>query len=570
MFIFTGCDRTRNDNISSNVLGDQASGSGDVTGNSTNPFEANGLEIIDEITIEGDTGYAAKDKNGKECMVLQGSAYNMGYQIGALRPEATKLMTSDFIFGVIGDFIGVEYEQIPMLFDFVKEEMILSCNRVLDDIPQYLIEEMHGLADGATSKGYDVAFEDVLLLNEGIDALFSLVITGVLPSLIKEKAGPGEMELIDDSPIFMELAYSEGKNIIFPEANPFVLGCNEFVASGNATVDNKIYHGRDFMFPTGHLYQDLACMAVYIPHKELGHSFSTITAPGFVGQATAMNSKGLSMGMDVVMGVNTSTNPGLGCLLVCRDIIQNCSNLDQAVERMKEQHRGVSWLFILADDERSMKYTNGIVAEVGLTEKKNGDSYTVHDLLADWIEIPLWPWINKLDSPIPDRGVMVRTQEYVYPSRFKNVNAIIPVKDGEEEKKIGVYFPDQLETWTDVVLTTNHYVIPRMVFASFHPWLTLVYDRTSSYYRYEKLHELMEAEYGKIDYDTAKNLIDFLNPNSVYGDLEFYDHGGEIEGHHVLVDNLNLTIDALFGYYGTDTEQRTPWMKIDLKPFIKK
>ena len=52
-------------------------------------LEAQGYKVIDSITTGSDTGYLSENADGKRCIVLKGSPYNMGYQFGRLLPEST-------------------------------------------------------------------------------------------------------------------------------------------------------------------------------------------------------------------------------------------------------------------------------------------------------------------------------------------------------------------------------------------------------------------------------------------------------------------------------------------------
>ena len=541
---------------------DNEQGQGDES--PQDPFFTNGLTVVDQVTIGGDNGRLALDKNQKTCIVLQGSAYNMGYQMGYLMPEATSRLTSEFTRGVMADFIGLEGEEIPdVLYQFIINEVSILCNQALDVIPDNLEKEMRGIAQGTAARGYEVSFEDVLLLNEGIDALFSIFMSRTLPNI--DRLSDVLEGLYQEWPQAREYIRLEGGEVLFPRANPYFMGCNEFVVSKTATVGDHVFHGRDFMFPTGDIYQDYACMGVYLPDE--GYPFITATAPGFVGQATAVNSKGLSMGMDVVMGECTRSTPGLGCLLVLRDIVQNCSNLDEAVERMKAQDRGVSWIYVLADDEWSETYTNGIVVEEGMSEDENGQEFSGPDLLPLWEQWLLKPYIDRLDPQIvPDRGLMFRNQEWIYPREFWNINTNLTW--GDDSKRFRIYFPDQIETWPDVVIATNNYIIPRMVLTTFSPWILLIRDVTERVWRYETLFDHIAPVYQDIDFNTARDLIDFLNPNQDI-DYEYYEPGGQIEGHHAIIDNGELIMEALFGYYGPDAKHMTPWARIDLKPFLE-
>ena len=491
-----------------------------------------GFQAVKQVVINGDVGILAKHSkwSEKRCIVLTGKPYSLGYQMGRLLPGGTYNMVKTYTDNLLEEYAYVK--KGTTLFNTVKNMATsLAKAAVTKDeaIPDYLLEEMKGVADGANSANSSfkqITADDVLVLNEGLDSLYSILFTGKLPN-------------------------TEG-------ATKDILGCNGFVVSGNATVDGKVYHGRDFMLATGGIYQDEALMTIYIP--EGGKPFVTIGAPGFVGQTAGINSQGVSMGVDVVFGGATRETPGLGCLLVIRDIIQNCSNLDEAVERMKSQNRGVAWVYVIADDEKSIKYTNGIVVEEGMAEDKNGKEFNGPDILPWYTEQSLKDLIEKLPpDEMPERGVMTRPQDWEYPAAFEGLDD----------------FPPQTEVYDDVVIAANHYIIPRMVFTTFSPGMQFLqknYWKTSrTLLRYSDLAKRVTDKYGKIDFAIARDLIDFMNPNrkeesvkNGYEGWTRYEVDGEIEGHHDIFDNQELIMECLYGYYHADE----PWVRIDLKPFV--
>ena len=511
-------------------------------------LEAQGYKVIDSITTGSDTGYLSENADGKRCIVLKGSPYNMGYQFGRLLPESTYKMTTEYPFNMVADFIGFSKESAPGLFDLIFKTANALCKGAVEDksIPAYLIDEMKGMAAGATDGGFEVKFEDVLLVNEGIDALYSIILTGAVPALqeanriLKESESTG-------------LVKFSGSKVLYPTANLNALGCNGFVVSGKATVDGRVYHGRHFMFPTGEHFHKEALMAVYMPDN--GLPFVTLAAPGFVGLTTGLNAEGVSMGVDVVFGAATRATPGTGCLLVVRDIIQNSASLDDAVARMKKLNRGVSWLYVLADKDRSAKYTNGIVCEVGMKQDKDGNEFTDGSDLLPALSKPQYSsLIKELDNlPKAEDGVMVRDQNWKYPEAFK----------GQK------YFNEQIEERDDLVIATNHYIIPNMVFTTLSPWMKLVagaeIKSSLTVERYTDLNKRLDEAYGAIDYEMARDLIDFMNPNRGGIWKDYYTIDGEIGGHHDIFDNGALTMESLYGFYHPDE----PWAKVDIKPFLQ-
>lgn len=503
-----------------------------------------GFEVVAEVDYAGDTGYLGKNAAGKQCLVLQGTPRALGYQMGYLQPEATYKMVKDYPFNLLASLIGFSAQDAPELYAFVLGEIKFLCAGARARIPAELMEEMEGLALGATARGYALTTDEVLLLNEGLDTIFAILLSGKIPSLEELK---DKLRQDQGWERFIQVI---GDRVVFPRGKLALVGCNGFVVSDQATVGGKVYHGRDFMLPTGGIFQDAACMAVYLPAR--GYPFVSITAPGFIGQTAALNSEGLSMGVDVVFGGATRGTPGMGCLLVLRDVVQHCRNLDEAIGRMAGMDRGVPWLYILADDEKSARCTHGIVVESAMSTTEDGAEFTAEDPFPEWEQILLTCLMDKLDpQEIADHGIMIRNQAWEYPAAF----------DGQ------ACFPAQGESYPDLVAASNHYIIPRMVFTTFNPWIfpihSIYYRASETQERYDDLVGLLKQQYGRIDLAAARDIIDFMNPKWERWDT--YKPGGEVEGHHDIFDNGERVMESLYGYYREDN----PWVRIDLKAFIR-
>lgn len=123
------------------------------------------------------------------------------------------------------------------------------------------------------------------------------------------------------------------------------------------------------------------------------------------------------------------------------------------------------------------------------------------------------------------------------------------------------------------MVTTNHYLYPPMRLCAMEPWTAnLLQGYTDDIqWRYDELnHQIREAlsAQGKIDYATAKRLIDFLAP---YGNFpQYYDHNPKskdgaatvIKGCTSLFDLKKRTIESHYGYYCDE------WVKTTLPLYI--
>jgi hypothetical protein len=135
------------------------------------------------------------------------------------------------------------------------------------------------------------------------------------------------------------------------------------------------------------------------------------------------------------------------------------------------------------------------------------------------------------------------------------------------------YFAPQREDHDDLIIVTNHFIIPEMQLYSMHPWTSRVLGMKINdiQWRYDALNnEIMQAldENGWVDHSLAKKLIDFLSPYGKY--TSYYDKkprsrdGKEIriEGCTSVFDLKNLFVESHFGYYCDQ------WIKITLPNYI--
>jgi hypothetical protein len=307
-------------------------------------------------------GYLTSIGGGKKLLHVEGSPYQMGYQHGYLLAEGVAEMASYETFKqIILGFIGLDVDEArELLEDYISKGIIKSLLgwlissstidwlfNTLDDIldiliaiieiiltyndgyvPSEFLTEMQGIADGASARGYDVDYEQILLLNMGFDAILSFVYPVVTPLL-------AILELL-------------GFHM-----------CDGFVARDDATTDGRTIMGRNFMFnPVG--FKDEGLLIEQDPNS--GYKFVSVAAPAFVGAVAAMNEKGIGVGCDMVPATDcTPGSFGMGVLLTCRKIAQYANEWTTARNIVKYSKRGVSWLYLIGDGRSYIK--GGVVLE---------------------------------------------------------------------------------------------------------------------------------------------------------------------------------------------------------------
>ncbi|MHB8781745.1 MAG: C45 family autoproteolytic acyltransferase/hydrolase, partial [Candidatus Geothermincolia bacterium] len=380
----------------------------------SNPIAADDFERVASFGMS----YLAANSAGKELLYLEGAAYDRGYAEGWLCPEGAYRMTHDYVTNFLAGFLsgftgGLSNEAPPEMIEAVREVLLQAVHAQEYAVPQEFREEMRGIADGATAQGYDVSYDDVLLINVGFDMLYSLVYQG--GSLL----------------------------------------CNELAVFGEGTTDGRLYHGRDFMFSTGGgVFSDEALVIVMKPDE--GYPFAAAAVPGFVGLPTGMNSEGISFAMDMVPNrQNRAVFSGMGCLLLCRNVVQHTATMEEGIEMVRNTSRAVSWLYMIADgkipdaavletvaDSMVASPTDVLGALSGLVPGFGDTLAQLEAQLPQEVAEGLHLLLSSgelvqagADSlPVlgdihPDRGVAVRASDYVDPAGLEQFRLVIPMPD---------------------------------------------------------------------------------------------------------------------------------------------
>jgi hypothetical protein len=377
------------------------------------------------------------------------------------------------------------------------------------------------------------------------------------------------------------------------------------------TDTGNTYHGRDFMFATGDVYQDTACMVVRLPDR--GLPFVSTAAPGFIGLSVGMNIEGLSVAQDICMASAIGYTPGLSSMFVVRDVAQNCATLRKAVAHVKKMPRGVPWIYFIVDDENDSEYGPGV--ELGTVTNQRNDEVekgTILPLVTRAILLNMGLWDNfKKGMAEVDNGVYVRGSKWFYPGDDEyNSDAFdIDYLENEKPKSLLEYkanykterkFTPQTEENQELLVSTNHLLVPQMRMYQFETVMQLIYgssgelgDSTWRYnnmvkYIYDSIWDNKKIKFfgDNPDYPekgSAGWIIDFLNTKNdypwYYMDKEKCKDCADIEscskdkwentidtpvlGHHTIIDNNNKEMRSLYGYM-TD-----PWVGLKLRPFVE-
>ncbi|HHW23663.1 MAG TPA: hypothetical protein GXX26_12430 [Clostridiaceae bacterium] len=543
-------------------------------------FDKDGYKITEHFSKFGRLGIAAEHKTAfnydtgekKRVYYVEGTHYEMGYLLGFLAEEQIREMTGDFTDQVPLHFIGSKNPGKMKLISNIMRGFLQSVVKPsFSGQPQGIKDEIRGIADGCRERNPStkVTIGDLMVLNLGFDILLSMVYTGTF--------------------------LRSGAFRLLPVDFKVPLMCNAFSIFGQSAGGGH-YFGRDFMFPSAGVFHRTAAMIIYNPTSENGqisYPFVSVTAPGIVGSISAMNIKGTGMGVDMSAGFNCSPESiGVNSLVLCRECIQHGANCDEIIKIVSDTKRGVSWNYIVSDGVRD----RACAIEAGRSQKE-------HDLLRvipneNRPYMPDKSFISQHRSAEYKNGMMVRWNDYKYPAEYLEFNkklwnhynkknsankvlypdALEPtgfINRTLEEKNCPstFYFAPQREDNDDLIIVTNHFIIPEMQFYSMHPWTSRILSPKINdiQWRYDTLNfEIMQAlnENGSVNYSMAKKLIDFLAPYGKYA--SYYEknprsHDGReirIEGCTSMFDLKNLVVESHFGYYCDQ------WIKITLPQYV--
>ncbi len=545
-------------------------------------FEQDGFRFIRKVEYKGRRGFEAHSQTAtntitnqpKKAFYVEGSSYEMGYLLGLMTYDDVEQMAVKFESEIIPSMLhksGFIAKMASRILMGVVRRVAWKQKGV---IPRTLWDEIKGIRDACRkcNSRSKVGVKRLLALNMGIDILMATA--------------------YDPESFLFRLFGFKPKDVRTDH-----IGCNGFCVFGNGTADGKHYMGRDFMFPTGGVFQDVACMVVYNPddaetiNGQLRHRLPTLcmTAPGFAGSITALNENGVGVGVDMLPGANDSVKrPGLNSLLLVRHTADFAESAVDAVDIMTEAPRGVSWLYLIGDG----KNNKAVVLEAGMN-KDNFDPFEYPDQkLFDTGLLPSKSFFKEHAPEVPNKGLVARWSDYEYPSVFLTANPALfqhyhkpfdmammdeasfinpgfksgsysePGKANDNNPK-SFYFAPQRETKDDMILVTNMAITPTMRLPGMHKHTADIAGEdalSQMQWRYDALNKELLTSYGNIDDHKAWDLINFLRPNHSGPYPKFYGHHRTpdqikdivVHGSTSLLNLTNLTMKSIYGYYGDE------------------
>ncbi len=546
----------------------------------TNAFNKDGYEVKRVVTKFNRVGIMAEHKTAfnydtgqkKKIYYLEGTHYEMGYLLGLLAENEIADMTGQFTDKIAFRFIGSKIlERIKLLGETLTYVISVLSKAEFTKMPQDVKDEIQGVFEGCKAQNpvTKVSLERLITLNLGFDIILSMVYSGNFLLMSVADIKPSDLDI----PIM----------------------CNAFSVFGKA-AGNGHYFGRDFMFPTADVFQNTATMLICNPIDKKGKRvspFVSITAPGIIGSISAMNIHGVGIGVDMSPAFNCNPeNIGINSLLLARKCIQYGTNADQMIQIMRDTQRGVSWNYIISDGDQDRAC---VIEAVKSEHQPDPLRYPSENYLPS---LPDYHFINQFWSAPYQNGLMVRWNDYRYPLEYLKYNpplwqyynkvtsskkmihphafsstGYINRTLNEKNCPSQYYFAPQREESDNLIITTNHFIIPEMRFYAMHPWTAMVVgDKINDIqWRYDVLNDqVLEAlrERGSINYQMAKQLIDYLAPNGKYPSYYAKNPRSRdkreicIEGCTSIFDLKKKTVESHYGYYCDE------WVKVTLPNYV--
>lgn len=600
-------------------------------------LEKDGFNSSRLVAVEADGRRAFSIPQGsseKYLYYLEGRPAQAGFLMGILAPDNILAMSREYSNNVIFSTFGLKkWPSFRKVVGNLLTELVFLRSAVsMHNIPWELSEEMYGMYRGAR-KSRPVLFRDLVALNYGVDTILSYVY---------DVAG------------FLGLQYRL-------EEYQDPLSCNSFAAQGTMTQNGHMLFGRDFMFSTCDVFNRTGAYLLYnqegsAPYLGFGAPGFAGSVVGLNPYGLSMGVH-LAAGGNVrrgVPGLNSlllvrhalQNNRSLPDLVECisrdnrgvsylypaaqGDVHPDFAEVPQTVEG----NHGAAPAGKLSP---RYNYPSACVMETGdCFQKRDFFEYLPPRLLNEEGCLPDPADLDSYDLQRPfRRGMVVRWMndepvELNLESQNRNLFRLfgleyqpemnqpggmfvssrdirrIHLSPGHEKDYIvpSVFFFPGERILPDCIMVSNHYISPQMRLLSMNAWIGelqhIQKNDAESQYRYDLLNQKFwkqRAESSKLDFTSARQMIDYLNPfeksyashpqddeylrnsDGSYARSESYDFYGskytakhgtpltepsqlEINGSISILDLTDLKFSSIWGFYNDS------WVQVDFSAIL--
>jgi len=480
----------------------------------------------------------------KRIIYVHGSPFEMGYTMGRLLPDQIESLCTTYIQHIAPSFISEAFDMamvVAPLFYQTAYELILSVltdlliegsNRAFwtsykqGDIPKRYLEEMNGLVEGVRSTNLftPVTLDRVIAANYGLDYMIALAFSGTLILRLQKEWQMLPEDLRAQVPFKSEF-------IAAPDM------CNSFMASKGATVDRKVFLMRDFQFGNAHVYHRNCTIIIRHPTEPGRMTHVGVGMPGLLGYVTFLNAPGVAFGINLVhTGAVDLDRIGLGFMFMMREQAESAHNIHESEQILKSFYRGAPWIYYGVDKQGDMKVFETVSSKWSV-DKINAQQWVSSKLIL----LPSQKHMEKWYDPKFVQGVWARTGtpkirdadhelrkwsapmfEHFESTEVTQSERWIPggflFRSWDDERDIvnkisNHYFPPWRTIGSDVVVATNSFLNPLLRLTQMH-WVSTITQKSGlgCQWRYDTMVDLIKRSYGKLDYETCRNIITFLSP----------------------------------------------------------
>lgn len=222
-----------------------------------------------------------EDHDGTRVLFLKGSPEDMGQQHGTLLRHQVRDLVAKILYGI---GVGSSFEKGRWFFGEIEDAQ----RRLKPFIPERYLREMDAIALAANLEP-----EEVRLAN------------------------------------------------FFPE----LFHCSGFAVFGEATADQRLYHGRILDYLKGVGLEPNATVIVHQP--DTGFAWANISYAGFVGTVTAMNERRIAIGEMGGRGEGNWDGKPMAQLL--REVMEQADTLEKAIAILQRGPRTCEYYYVVSD-----------------------------------------------------------------------------------------------------------------------------------------------------------------------------------------------------------------------------
>lgn len=479
------------------------------------------------LRIDHATAVNSKSGKPKYAMYVEGTRFEMGRFIGALAEPELFAMSRDYVDNVVFDFMNMPRHSV--LGSIIGDTVFRLSTWMDRDVPDEISAEIFGLWAGSRHPALPgaarrrVLIRDLFTLNYGIDVILSFVYAQVQPILailgikIKEYMPPVHCN-----------AFSLSRGL----AGSYGDGSPEDPRPGHL-------FGRDFMFPTCDVFDQVACHVVYnfFPDDQGDQErLLSLNAPGMVGSVVALNEHAQIMGTDMVNGRNCRWYKlGVNSLMMVRWAMEGSRSWQDTVRRVAHTPRAVTWLYPFADGRQD----RGGVIEAGRRESRPRNMLRY---VPGWLKksglLPDNEYVQANPSGQWNQGALVRMDDWQYPQgygdfnrglfedwrlpyhpeRFTDPAGMLVDNPKAPGLPLAYYFAPLRVTRPGMFVVTNLFITPEMRLLAMNDWTVQVPAASNEYsdfqWRYDELNRTLcqALEEGSVSWEKAWQCINFLQP----------------------------------------------------------